>query len=147
MWPLLTARVLWRHQWSSVTAQCSTEAVHVNAVRRASTDHGSMDLTWAPVCRASATTELQPATHIPATAAYVTDTRTHTLPTCLSADIRLVSEHGRRHLRRSSSYRTLAVHVPLSATEASACVEQFIGYYKTDCGQFRQPLKTHLFRA
>ena len=38
-------------------------------------------------------------------------------------------------------------HVPLSATEASACVEQFIGYYKTDCGQFRQPLKTHLSRA
>ena len=33
---------------------------------------------------------------------------TSTAPTYLSADIQLVSEHGRRHLR-SSSYRTLAV--------------------------------------
>ena len=33
---------------------------------------------------------------------------TSTTPTYLSADIQLVSEHGRRHLR-SSSYRTLAV--------------------------------------
>ena len=38
----------------------------------------------------------------------VCNRHTHTLPTCLSADIRLVSEHGRHHLR-SSSYRTLAV--------------------------------------
>jgi len=34
---------------------------------------------------------------------------TSTAPTYLSADIQLVSEHGRRHLRRSSSYRILAV--------------------------------------
>ena len=38
--------------------------------------------------------------------------------TYLSADIQLVSEHGRHHLR-SSSYRTLVfhAHVPFSATE------------------------------
>jgi len=55
----------------------------------------------------------------------------------LSADIQLVSEHGRRHLR-SSSYRTLAV--PRTRTTlgdgsfavAGPRVEQFTGYYKTD---------------
>jgi len=56
-----------------------------------------------------------------------------------SADIQLVSELGRRHLR-SSAYRTLAV--PRTRTTLGdgsfavagtrACVEQFTGHYKTD---------------
>jgi len=56
-------------------------------------------------------------------------------PTYLSADIQLVSEHCRRHLR-SSSYRTLAV--PRTRTTlgdrsfAVAYVEQFTGCSKTD---------------
>ena len=73
----------------------------------------------------------------------------------LSADIQLVSEHGRRHLR-SSSYRTLAV--PRTRTTLGdrsfavagsrvwnslpATIRQITSY-----GQFRQHLKTHLFRA
>jgi len=73
----------------------------------------------------------------------------------LSADIQLVSEHGRRHLR-SSSYRTLAV--PRTRTTRGdrsfavagprvwnslpAAIRQITSY-----GQFRQHLKTHLFRA
>ena len=71
----------------------------------------------------------------------------------LSADIRLVSEHGRRHLR-SSSYRTLAV--PRTRTTLgdrsfavagprvwnSCRLRQITSY-----GQFRQHRKTHLFTA
>jgi len=80
---------------------------------------------------------------------------TSTAPTYLSADIQLVSEHGRRHLR-SSSYRTLAV--PRTRTtlgdrsfavagprvwnSLAATLRQITSY-----GQFRQHRKTHLFRA
>ena len=66
-------------------------------------------------------------------------TSTSTSPTYLSADIQLVSEHGRRHLR-SSSCRTLAV--PRTRTTLGdrsfavagprARVEQFTRYYKTN---------------
>jgi len=67
---------------------------------------------------------------------------TSTAPTYLSADIQLVSEHGRRHLR-SSFYRTLAV--PRTRTTLGDrsfavarprvwTVDHFTGYYmyKTD---------------
>jgi len=80
---------------------------------------------------------------------------TSTAPTYLSTDIQLVSEHGRRHLH-SSSYRTLAV--PRTRTtlgdisfavagprvwiSLSAMIRQITSY-----GEFRQHLKTHLFRA
>ena len=78
---------------------------------------------------------------------------TSTAPTYLSADIRLVSEHGRRHLR-SSSYRTLAV--PRTRTTLgdrsfavagprvwnSCRLRQITSY-----GQFRQHRKTQLFTA
>ena len=75
---------------------------------------------------------------------------TSVAPTYLSADIQLVSEHGRRHLR-SSSYRTLAV--PRTRTTLGdrsfaiagprvwnslpATIRQVTRY-----GQFRQHLKT-----
>jgi len=73
----------------------------------------------------------------------------------LSADIQLVSEHGRRHLR-SSSYRTLAVPStrttlgdgsfavagPRVWNSLPATIRQITSY-----GQFRQRLKTRLFRA
>ena len=75
---------------------------------------------------------------------------TSTPPTYLSADIQLVSEHGRRHLR-SSSYRTLAV--PRTRTTLGdrsfavagprvwnslpATIRQITSY-----GQFRQHLET-----
>jgi len=73
----------------------------------------------------------------------------------LSADIQLVSEHGRRHLH-SSSYRTLAV--PRTRTTLGdrsfavagprvwnslpATIRKITSYR-----QFRQHLKTHLFRV
>jgi len=79
---------------------------------------------------------------------------TSTAPTYLSADIQLVSEHGRRHLR-SSSYRTLAVPRtrttlgdrsfavagPRVRNSLPATIRQITSY-----GQFRQQLKTQLFR-
>jgi len=55
----------------------------------------------------------------------------------LSADIQLVSEHG-RHCLRSSFYRTLVfhAHVPLSATEVLLSQDRMCGtvywHYKTD---------------
>jgi len=44
---------------------------------------------------------------------------TSTASTYLSADIQLVSEHGRRHLRSSlyTEHSLFHAHVPLSATE------------------------------
>jgi len=73
----------------------------------------------------------------------------------LSADIQLVSEHGRRHLR-SSSYRTLAV--PRTRTTLGGRSFAVAGprvwnslpatlLQITSYGQFRQHRKTHLFRA
>jgi len=62
---------------------------------------------------------------------------TSTAPMYLSADIQLVSKHGRRHLH-SSSYRTLAVLCTRttlgdrSFAVTAPRVEQFTGYYKTD---------------
>jgi len=80
---------------------------------------------------------------------------TSTAPTYLSANIHLVSEHGRLHLRLSF-YRTLAV--PRTRTTVGdrsfavaglrvwnslpTTIRQIASY-----GQFRQRLKTHLFRA
>ena len=80
---------------------------------------------------------------------------TSTAPTYLSANIQLVSEHGRLHLRLSF-YRTLAV--PRTRTTVGdrsfavaglrvwnslpTTIRQIASY-----GQFRQRLKTHLFRA
>jgi len=80
---------------------------------------------------------------------------TSTAPTYLSANIQLVSEHGRLHLRLSF-YRTLAV--PRTCTTVGdrsfavaglrvwnslpTTIRQIASY-----GQFRQRLKTHLFRA
>jgi len=88
-------------------------------------------------------------------ACLVHQSLTSTAPMYLSADIQLVSEHGRRHLR-SSFYRTLAV--PRTRTTLGdrnfavagprvwyslpATLRQITSY-----GQFRQHLKTHLFRA
>jgi len=73
-----------------------------------------------------------------------------------SEPTKLVSEHG-RHLRRSSSYRTLAVpRTRTTLADRSFAVagprvwEQFTGYSLrqiTSYGQFRQRLKTHLFTA
>jgi len=76
--------------------------------------------------------------------------------TYLSADIQLVSEHGRHHFRAHLSYRTLAV--PRTRTilgdrsfavagprvwnSLPATIRQIISH-----GQLRQHLKTHLFRA
>ena len=80
---------------------------------------------------------------------------TSTAPTYLSTDIQLVSEHGRRHLR-SSSYRTLAVpRTRTTLNEESFAVAgprvwnslAVIIRQITSYGQFRQHLKTHLFRA
>jgi len=75
---------------------------------------------------------------------------TSTAPTYLSADIQLVSQHGRRHLR-SSSYRTLAVPRtratlgdrsfavagPRVWNSLLATIRQITSY-----GQFTQHLKT-----
>jgi len=74
----------------------------------------------------------------------------------LSADIQLVSEHGRRHLGSSSPYRTLAV--PRTRTTLGdgsfavagprvwnslpATIRQITSY-----GQFRQHLKAYFFTA
>jgi len=80
---------------------------------------------------------------------------TSTALTYLSADIQLVSEHGRRHLR-SSSYRTLtvsrtrttlgdggfAVAGPRVWNSLLAARRQITSY-----GQFRQHPITHLFRV
>ena len=80
---------------------------------------------------------------------------TSTTPTYLSADIQLVSEHGRRHLH-SSSCRTLAVPCtrttlgdrnltvagPRVWNSLPATIRQITSYE-----QFRQQLKTHLFMA
>jgi len=77
---------------------------------------------------------------------------TSTAPTYLSADIQLVSEHGRRHLR-SSSYRTLAVPRrrttlgdrsfadagPRVWNSLPAAIRQITSY-----GEFGQHLKTRL---
>ena len=58
--------------------------------------------------------------------------------TYLSADIQLVSEHGRHHLRSSSLQNTrCSTHTYHSLRQKfcrrrTACVEQLTGYYKTD---------------
>jgi len=80
---------------------------------------------------------------------------TSTAPAYLSADIRLISEHGRRHLR-SSSYRTLVV----TRTRTSFGDRSFAAAgprlwntlpstlrQMTSYGQFRRNLKAHLFRV
>jgi len=74
---------------------------------------------------------------------------------CLFADIQLVSEHGQRHLR-SSSYRTLAVprtrttlghrNLTVAGPRVWNSLPATIGQI-TSYRQFRQHLKTHLFRA
>jgi len=64
---------------------------------------------------------------------------TSTASTYLSADIQLVSEHGRRHLRSSSytEHSLFHAHVPLSATEVLPWQDRRCGtvyrlsYYKT----------------
>jgi len=82
---------------------------------------------------------------------------TPTAPTYLSADIQLVSEHGRRHLRSSSctEHSLFHAHVPLSATEVLLSQDRVCGtVYRllsdrspAIYGQFRQHLKTHLSTA
>ena len=77
-------------------------------------------------------------------------------PTHLSADILLISKHGRPHLR-SSSHRTLVVTRTSTslqdrsfAVARTAPVEHFAVHVTTDdqlYGQFRRHLKAHLFRA
>ena len=79
----------------------------------------------------------------------------HGALTYLSANIQLVSEHGCRHLCSSSSRtlavprtrttlgdRSFAVAGPRVWNSLPAIIRQFTSY-----GQFRQHLKTHLFRA
>ena len=79
---------------------------------------------------------------------------TSTAPTYLSADIQLVSEHGRRHLRSSSytEHSLFHAHVPLSATEvllshAAPRVWNSLPATLRQIRQFRQPMRTQLFRA
>jgi len=72
---------------------------------------------------------------------------TSTAPTYLSADIQLVSEHGRRHLR-SSSYRTLAVPRTRTTLGDRSFTEVLLGavagvssYYMYVCTGYRQSCK------